>query len=77
MPKLYYCSSITTKALLEKLAVTLERIASYYWLTDEEVGRELQQAIKNCTYYAEGLIGIVRDSEFLDERCPRPLDKTV
>ena len=63
----YYYSPTTLKTLLEKHGLTLERLVMYYWLTDDEVGRELQQVIKNCPYYAEGLIGIVRDSEFRDK----------
>ena len=63
----HYYSPTTLKTILEKHGLTLERLVMYYWLTDDEVGRELQQVMKNCPYYAEGLIGIVRDSEFRDK----------
>ncbi len=63
----YYYSPTTLKTLLEKHGLILDRLVMYYWLTDDELGRELQRAVKNCPYYAEGMIGIIRDADFRDK----------
>lgn len=65
----YYFSYVTLKALIEKHGFKLLECAGYYWPTNDEIGRELEQLIARQPFFAEGLIfRIVPAVAQLDDR---------
>jgi len=60
----FYFSPTTLETLLRKHGFkTIDQIL-YYWPTDDALGHELRNVLKQSPYLAEGLINLVKDSRY-------------
>ena len=63
-----YFSPTTLKTALLKNGFIIKRLIMYYWKTNDSIGKELQKIVTECPYYGEGMIAIIKDQLYINEK---------
>jgi len=65
----YYFSYSTIRTLLRKHGFVITDQVSYYWPTDDSIGKDIKKVVSNNPHFAEGIICIARNSKYVNGLC--------